>query len=292
MEVVSEEKFRKMTKNVNKEFPEFSNEKLDSPIPKGEHLLMEDERYNNVFCFLNTNETLERYKHQFFEVFDSFQSDRNLTTVIINDKYLRGTKEQIQLAKSVIVIDTKGNSKFIFIILLFYYFLLFFIISLFFYFLFFLFSNLFFYFFFSLNFLGIEHFSNEGKKEMDMQHFINETRTMSYIIKISSQVLYLIPAQNVRFVKNQITTFEFAMRGNEFIDYFIKKYKLENQIKTPSTSNASNNESSLDVSSLFGGIYGALLKEGFYFIYFFKYFFIFLFFFIFFYFFLFFISQK
>ena len=123
MEVVSEEKFRKMTKNVNKEFPEFSNEKLDSPIPKGEHLLMEDERYNNVFCFLNTNETLERYKHQFFEVFDSFQSDRNLTTVIINDKYLRGTKEQIQLAKSVIVIDTKGNSKFIFIILLFYYFL-------------------------------------------------------------------------------------------------------------------------------------------------------------------------
>ena len=67
-----------------------------------------DERYENVFLYLDSYRTLERYKTQLF-FFEHYSQDRSIFTILINEKYLRGKKEEIELAKSIIVIDTKGK---------------------------------------------------------------------------------------------------------------------------------------------------------------------------------------
>ena len=104
---MSEREFKKIIKKEDIEFPKFSEEQLDSPVPITESGLIEDARHGKVFVFLNSEDTLMKYRSQ-FNFNDNFFESKNISSVFVNEIYLRGTYEQKELAKSIILIDTKG----------------------------------------------------------------------------------------------------------------------------------------------------------------------------------------
>eukprot|EP01105_Mastigella_eilhardi_P022230 TRINITY_DN546_c0_g1_i3.p1 TRINITY_DN546_c0_g1~~TRINITY_DN546_c0_g1_i3.p1 ORF type:complete len:499 (-),score=121.55 TRINITY_DN546_c0_g1_i3:68-1564(-) len=83
----------------------FSDEQLRAPLSQ---TIEQDPRYGRVFRCYDASHTLEMYKLQLRQNRVRLASYHNLRSVIINEDYLRGTPEDIALAKGIILIDSKG----------------------------------------------------------------------------------------------------------------------------------------------------------------------------------------
>ena len=101
-----------------------------------------------------------------------------------------------------------------------------------------------------------------------LKSFVAETKSMSYITKMSDRVLFMTPINSVRTISTQIMKFQFAVMGNDFIDDFAQKYEpnLKQEIEKIENNNKNDNNN-LDlgiVSNLIGknNLTTALIKEG------------------------------
>eukprot|EP01102_Stenamoeba_stenopodia_P000706 TRINITY_DN10652_c0_g1_i1.p1 TRINITY_DN10652_c0_g1~~TRINITY_DN10652_c0_g1_i1.p1 ORF type:complete len:806 (-),score=169.71 TRINITY_DN10652_c0_g1_i1:127-2544(-) len=83
----------------------FTEEQLLAPLPESWEKIYTDPRYGKVFVI---NQDLERFRQQFNDKFDYVKSHNKARSVFINEDYLRGDPNDIELAKNLIVIDSKG----------------------------------------------------------------------------------------------------------------------------------------------------------------------------------------
>ena len=89
-------------------FPDFTLAELRAPLKPADQNLCGDRRYGFVFVYLTAEETLERYREQLAEDGGVLKRFSKIRTVLINEKYLSGTPEEVALAKKLILIDSKG----------------------------------------------------------------------------------------------------------------------------------------------------------------------------------------
>ena len=105
-ETCSESEFQRFSPELR--FPEFSKSELQEPLRPADQNLCGDRRYGFVFVYLSAEETLERFGEQLAEDQGVLRRFSKLRSVLINQRYLSGTREEIALAKKLIIIDSKG----------------------------------------------------------------------------------------------------------------------------------------------------------------------------------------
>ena len=202
IETVPENQFLQL---INKEsemefkFKDFTGKQLDMSLSLNDHEQTMDERNGHVFVRLETAATLERYSSQFKGCSQLFSEYKNLRCVLVNERYLRGKKEDKQLAKGIILIDSKGIDQFG---------------------------------------CGINNLTESANESKIAAHAFSDIRMMSQIVKMSEKMLFLIPSLKVKEVRDQIQVLELSVLGEEFLDEIVRanQKKVESSEKKESDS--------------------------------------------------------
>lgn len=88
--------------------PNLTIRQLKEPVVPAAQNLKDDARYGTVFIYLDAAQTLDRYRDQLGADYASLAQYNKIRTVLINQRFLNGTEEEIQLAQKLILIDSKG----------------------------------------------------------------------------------------------------------------------------------------------------------------------------------------
>lgn len=105
VEVLSKEKFAEYSDKASTTRPNFTDAELSKKISGDVYA---DPRYGYVFFYLDTFKTLSRYEAQFTNYAHYITNYGLVRSIIINEEYLRGPQEKIQIAKRTIVLDSPG----------------------------------------------------------------------------------------------------------------------------------------------------------------------------------------
>ncbi len=126
VEAVNTEEFSRYSEE--RSFPDFSLEELKAPLsPADQNVsstlesaifaltvfffffppqLCGDRRYGRVFVYLSAAESFERYSQQLSEG-GALRRHAKLRSVLVHDRYLTGTPQEVALAKRLILFDSK-----------------------------------------------------------------------------------------------------------------------------------------------------------------------------------------
>lgn len=95
----------KHSRHHHKQTKPLTEEQLRAPLPETWEKVFTDPRYGKVF-FISTD--LERFRQKFGDRFPLIKQYNKVRSVFVNEDYLRGSPEDVELAKRLIVIDSKG----------------------------------------------------------------------------------------------------------------------------------------------------------------------------------------
>jgi hypothetical protein len=105
VETLPKEKFAEYSDKASLPRPNFTDEELSRKISGDVYT---DPRYGYVFYYLDTFKTLSRYEAQFTNYAQYISNYGLVRSIIVNEEYLRGSPEKLQLAKRTILLDSPG----------------------------------------------------------------------------------------------------------------------------------------------------------------------------------------